>query len=141
MSATKLDAFAHKKICIQACLDAYHACQTTALHLYSHAMQDSSTRVQLLLDCAAMCQANADFMRGDSDLQRRFSEACAEICLRCSQECARFASDVQMKLCASACRRCAESCQQIMRKPLASCSVPGEMFGGGDNEFSHSSRL
>lgn len=139
MLAPQLDSL-QKKICIQACLDAQHACETTALHLYSIALQSNTMQMRLLLDCAALCQAHADFMRGDSDLQQRFGAACIQICLQCAQECRRFGNDIQMKLCASACLRCAESCQQIIRKPIDVCSVPLQLAGVGVDGAAQSSR-
>jgi hypothetical protein len=64
----------------------------------------AANHVRLLLDCAAICQASADFMASDSNLQGRFCGVCAEICPRCAQEYERFESDVQMMACVNACR-------------------------------------
>lgn len=111
----------NKKLCIQACLDAHRVCQETALHLYTHGQIVSTNLVRLLLDCAAICQASADFMRGNSDLQGRFCEATIQIGLRCAQECERLSSnDAQLKHCAAMCRRCINRCQAVNAKPETS---------------------
>ena len=117
MLANKIDKMNQKKQCIQDCLDCHLVCQEIALSLHAEGRQAAANHVRLLLDCAAICQASADFMAGDSDLQGRFFGACAEICPRCAQECERFESDAQMKACANACRRCGESCRQMAIKP------------------------
>ncbi len=115
----KVEQMDNKKLCIQACLDAHRACQETALHLCEQGQQVTENLVRLLLDCAAISQASADFMRGNSELQGRFCEATAQISLRCAQECERLDHDMQLKYCATLCRRCASHCQALIAKPVA----------------------
>ena len=117
MQANKIDRVTQKKQCIQDCLDCHRVCQEMATYLHAEGSQAAANHVRLLLDCAALCQASADFMASDSVLQGHFYGACAEICPRCAQECERFESNVQMKVCADTCRRCAESCRQMVIKP------------------------
>ena len=109
----------HKSLCIQACLDAHRACQETALHLFEQGQPVTANLTRLLLDCAAICQASADFMKANSELQGRFCAATVQISLRCAQECERLAHDVQLKYCAALCRRCVSRCQAFIAKPLA----------------------
>jgi hypothetical protein len=116
MLANQTDKMNQKQQCIQDCLDCHRVCQEMALSPHAEGRQVAANHFRLLLDCAAICQASADFMASDSDLQGRFCGACAEICLRCAQECERFESDVQMNACANTCRRCAESCRQMVIK-------------------------
>ncbi len=113
MLANKIDTMNQKQQCIQDCLDCHRVCQEMVLCLHAEGKQAVADHVRLLLDCAAICQASADFMASDSDLQGRFCDVCAEICTRCAQECERFESDVQMKAGADACRRCGKSCRQM----------------------------
>ncbi len=106
-----------KKQCIQDCLDCHRACQEMVLSLHAEGRQGAANHERLLLNCAAICQASADYMAGNSVLQGRFCGACAEICLHYAQECERFEGDVHMKTVAKACRRCGESCRQMTIKP------------------------
>jgi hypothetical protein len=117
MQASKIDRVTQKKQCIQDCLDCHRVCQEMVTYLHAEGRQAAANHVRLLLDCAALCQASADFMASDSVLQGHFYGACAEICPRCAQECERSESNVQMKACADTCRRCAESCRQMVIKP------------------------
>jgi hypothetical protein len=68
--------------------------------------------IRLLLDCAEICQTNANFMLRGSDLHGLICATCAEVCDRCAGDCDRF-DDAQMKRCAETCRRCAESCREM----------------------------
>lgn len=130
MLANKIDEMNQKKQCIQDCLDCHRVCQETALCLHAEGSQAAADHVRLLLDCAAICQASADFMESDSVLQGRFCAACAEICQRCAQECDRFKDDVQLKACANACRRCGESCRQMAIQPTV-CTLAHSAFQQG----------
>jgi len=132
---TKLDKTNQKQLCIQACLECYRVCQTTALHR-THGPQTPVRDVRLLLDCAALCQACADFMTANSDLEARFCQTAADICLRCAQECARFDGDAQMQLCATVCHRCAESCRQMTFKAVALQAPPAPWPTGAAEESS-----
>lgn len=76
-----------------------------------HAEQE---HVRLMLDCIQICQANADFMRRDSDYAAQVAQACAEVCDACAESCERFDSQ-QMKRCAEICRKCAEECRGMSR--------------------------
>lgn len=125
MLINKIDVMNQKKRCIQDCLDCHRVCQEMAFCLQAEGKRADAKHVQLLLDCATICQASADFMAGDSDLLERFCGACTELCLRCAQEGERFKSDVQMKACVNACRRCGESCRQMaVRSAVTPASRP-----------------
>jgi hypothetical protein len=130
MRINKIDAMNQKKRCIQDCLDCHRACQEMASCLQAEGMQADAKHVQWLLDCATICQASADFMAGDSDLQERFCGACGELCLRCAQECERFESDVRMKACIDACHRCSESCRQMAVKSAVTLASRPEWIDG-----------
>ena len=69
--------------------------------------------LQLLLDCAEICQTSANFMTRGSELHNRTCAVCAEICERCAEDCEQFGDEALMKACAETCRRCAESCRQM----------------------------
>lgn len=101
--------------CIQACLDCYAVCTTTAAHCLGLGGEHASLEHQtILLDCARLCQASADFMLRGSHRHQQVCAVCAEACRACERECTRLgASDAMMQQCAEACRRCAESCERM----------------------------
>ena len=72
-----------------------------------------AAHIQLLLDCAEICQTSANFMIRGSQFHRRTCATCAEVCAACAEDCARFGDDTQMQRCAEMCRGCAESCQRM----------------------------
>jgi hypothetical protein len=69
--------------------------------------------IELLLNCAELCQTTANFMLRSAAAHQSVWSACAELCLRCAEDCARFDDDL-MRACAAACRRCAEFCQLML---------------------------
>jgi hypothetical protein len=100
--------------CIQNCLDCHSICLNTITYCLQKGNRHAeAAHIQLLLDCAEICETSANFMLRISDLHTRSCGVCAEVCDRCAQDCDRFQDDTQMKACADMCRRCAESCRQI----------------------------
>ncbi|MBW4619207.1 MAG: four-helix bundle copper-binding protein [Cyanosarcina radialis HA8281-LM2] len=101
--------------CIQNCWDCYSLCLNTAttycLQQGGHHVE--AAHLQLMLDCAEICQTSANFMLRSSSFHERICGICAEICDRCDRDCQKFGDDLQMQACADICRRCAESCQQM----------------------------
>lgn len=101
--------------CIENCEECHSICTETV----DHCMELGGKHVQakhirLLLDCAEICQTNADFMLRSSNFHPRTCTVCAEICQRCADECERLANgDELMRRCAEICRRCAESCKKM----------------------------
>jgi len=74
----------------------------------------SSSHINILLDCAAMCATSAELMLRGSEMHGRVCGVCAEACERCAQGCERLANaDQQMLDCAAICRQCAESCRMM----------------------------
>jgi hypothetical protein len=101
--------------CIQNCLDCYKSCLST---LFSYCIpqggkHSNPEHIQLMLDCAEICQTNANFMLRGSDLHIRTCGICAEVCSRCANDCGLFENDARMQDCAEVCRRCAESCREM----------------------------
>jgi hypothetical protein len=100
--------------CIANCTECHNICVETVTHCLglggTHAEAD---HVRLLLDCAQICAASADFMLRGSDFHKRVCGVCAEVCERCAEDCARFGDDELMRRCAEVCRRCAASCRRM----------------------------
>jgi len=101
--------------CIKDSLDCYQTCTNTTIHCLNlrgkHAEPD---HINLLIDCAKICNLNADFMLRNSTYHPQTCGICADICDECADDCDRFEEDF-MKECASVCRRCAESCREMAR--------------------------
>lgn len=100
--------------CIQNCLDCYRTCLETINYCIWMGGTDSEpAHIRLLMDCAVICQASANFMIRHSDLHNRTCALCAEVCEACAEDCETFAGDAEMAACAEICRRCAESCRKM----------------------------
>ncbi|MCW3996857.1 MAG: four-helix bundle copper-binding protein [Candidatus Bathyarchaeota archaeon] len=101
--------------CIKDSFDCYKTCTETTIRCLNlggkHAKIEN---LNLLMDCAKMCSANADFMLRNSTYYPQVCGITADICDECADICERFDDDF-MKECASACRRCAESCREMAR--------------------------
>jgi hypothetical protein len=99
--------------CIGACTDCHRVCLETARTCLAmggkHAAPD---HLQLLADCAQICQTSADFMIRHSSQHMVTCRACAEICRACERSCRQLGGDV-MEACAETCARCADSCEQM----------------------------
>ncbi|MGE5556588.1 MAG: four-helix bundle copper-binding protein [Methanocella sp.] len=101
--------------CLKDSLDCYQTCTETIIRCISmggkHAKAEN---INLLMDCARICNTNADFIMRNSTYYPQICGICADICDECGDECDKFDDDF-MKECASACRRCAESCREMAR--------------------------
>jgi hypothetical protein len=100
--------------CIKACRDCAEICLETVRYCLEQGGRHAEpSHIALMLDCAQICQASADFMTRGSELSQRICAVCAEVCERCAESCEAFGDDDRMRACAAACRRCAESCRRM----------------------------
>ena len=98
--------------CDQTSLECYRVClETLNYSLQKGGRFAEAGPIRMLLDCADICQANANLMSRGS--KYNLCETCARVCQECAQACERFGDDAQMKACAEACRRCATACQRM----------------------------
>ncbi len=101
--------------CLKDCLDCYQTCTETTIRCLTTGGQHSELEhLNLLMDCARICNTNADFMLRNSTYYPQICGLTADICDECADTCDRFDDDF-MKECASVCRRCAESCREMAR--------------------------
>lgn len=101
--------------CIQDCLDCFKTCNETMIRCLSMGGKHVETEhLNLIMDCARICNTNADFMLRNSTYYPQTCGLTADICDECADTCDRFDDDF-MKECASVCRRCAESCREMAR--------------------------
>ena len=94
------------------------AATTSASETLAHCAQTGGKHAEaphtlLLVDCAEICQASANFMLRRSMLHAHTCAACAAVCERAAQDLERFSDDPQMKTCAESCRSCADSCRRV----------------------------
>ncbi len=100
--------------CITNCADCHRVSLETITHcLTTGGKHVEATHLQLLMDCAAICQTCDDFMTRGSARHAQVCEVCASICTACAASCDTFGDDPIMKACAEACRKCAVSCGEM----------------------------
>ena len=111
--------------CIDNCQQCHEICLRTALTycLPKGGRHAEASHIRLMLDCAEICEASANFMIRGSDLHRLTCGACAEVCDRCAEDCERMGDDETMRRCAETCRRCAQSCNRMAGHALAGAGV------------------
>ena len=101
--------------CLKDSLDCYQTCTETITRCLTmggkHAEKE---HLNLLMDCARMCNTNADFMIRNSPYYPQTCGITADICDECADTCERF-DDSFMKECANVCKRCSESCREMAR--------------------------
>ncbi len=101
--------------CLKDSLDCYQTCTETTIRCLTMGGKHAEyEHLNLLMDCAKMCNTNADFMLRNSTYYPQTCGITADICDECADTCDRFDDDF-MKECASVCRRCAESCREMAR--------------------------
>lgn len=108
--------------CRKHCLDCHHVCLETAMRhcLQSGGKHTEPVHFRLMLNCAEMCQTNANFILSSSDLHILTCGVCAEICRRCAESCEALG---EMDACVQACRACAESCDRMVALDALSQAV------------------
>lgn len=112
---SELTASDEVRECVNDSADCYQICTETILRcLTAGGKHAKPEHINLLLDCAKICNINADFMLRNSTYYPQTCGICADICDECSDVCERFEDDF-MQECASVCRRCAESCREMTR--------------------------
>lgn len=108
MNPMKMDMQA----CIDACLDCYKTCLSSASHhcLEAGGPHTEPAHFRLMLACAEMCRASAHLMLLGTETHRHSCAACAEICAACADDCERVGD---MDACVAACRHCADECRTM----------------------------
>ncbi len=101
--------------CLEDCIDCCKTCTETVTKCLTMGGEHAKLEhLNLLIDCAKICSANADFILRNSTYYPQTCGITADICDECGDTCDRFDDDF-MKECANVCRRCSESCREIAR--------------------------
>ena len=105
---TALDALLHCastcSLCADACLNEEHVAHMT-------------TCIALDEQCATSCFSTAQLLSRPTTAADTWSgalRACAELCRRCADECARHADMQHCVICDEACRACADACDALL---------------------------
>ena len=102
--------------CIEACQSCHEICVESVHHcLHLGGKHAEADHIGLMLDCAAICLTDAEFMMRSSPLHHEVCAACAAVCEACARSCEALADERQMRLCADQCRRCAELCREMAK--------------------------
>jgi Domain of Unknown Function (DUF326) len=93
----------------------YRICLETITYcLFKGGGYAAEKQIRRLQDCAEICKTAANFMIRNSYIRPTICNACADICLRCAEECEMLINDKFMVACADACRRCARFCEILV---------------------------
>ncbi len=115
LQSTEMAATDEVKACIKDSLECFQNCTKTSRQCISRGGKYVETKtIKLLMDCAKICNVNADFMLRDSTYYPQICGLAADICDECSDNCDRF-DEPFMRECAGICRRCSESCREMAR--------------------------
>lgn len=96
-------------------LNTVEHCAATCEHMVTmllgmHDVHARATQIQLLRDCASICQTMAIYLARHSGLAKSLANLCAHICEVCGNECAKF-PDAESRRCAQICFNCAQECR------------------------------
>lgn len=96
-------------------IECYKSCTTTITHCLEVGGEHASPEyINLLMDCAKICQLAADFAIRGSANHPALCKLCADICRQCADQCEQMADgDEKMLECAKICRECAEACDRM----------------------------
>ncbi len=100
---------------IKVMTDCYLSCTKTIKHCLEMGGEHASPeQINLLMDCAKICNLASDFACRGSANHKGLCSLCADICNQCAEQCDSMAGDDEdMKKCAEVCRQCAEVCEKM----------------------------
>jgi hypothetical protein len=112
---TEIASHMHEmETCIRNCTATHQTCLRTVQHcVRMGGMHADPEHIRVMMDCAEICQASANFMINGSGFHPKLCGICAQICQACEENCRTYGDDELMIACAEACRQCAESCQKM----------------------------
>lgn len=109
--------------CVRDCLE----CSCTCGEMIGYCLERGvpyadQDFVQLLMDCAEICQLNTNLLIRGSHRYLITSRACAEICKQCVDMCDQLIADEKLRRCKNILSRCVDSCQRLSDVPLAAAA-------------------
>ena len=99
------------------CIAACQQCHATTLQTVAWALRKggdvaSADYMQILFDCASICDTSIDFMARGSEAHRLLCRACAQISTRCADASEAFGMP-ELHAQIETCRACAQSCWEV----------------------------
>ena len=112
MQKGKMMKYANKSL-----VKTIQECTATCEHmekmmLYMPDVAQRINQVNLLRDCADICDTTENYLARNSVFSKSIAAQCAEICVTCGLECAKF-PDQHSQMCAQICFNCAEECREF----------------------------
>lgn len=100
-----------------SCIAACYECATACNHCAASCLQEQDVKamarcIALDIDCGEICLLAAAAMGRASENHKEICRACAAVCRRCGEECAKHKME-HCQQCAAACMRCADECQRM----------------------------
>jgi hypothetical protein len=90
--------------CAAQCTRCYDACK----------MEKDKEKLEKCImfdeDCADICRLTGQLFERNSENTDIFLRLCAEMCVKCAEECEKHSDMEHCKKCAEVCRKCAEMC-------------------------------
>lgn len=103
---------------IEETINCYLMCQQTLIYCQETGGDYAAVdRLQILTDCASLCQMTADFLIRGSEKSAKACLFCAEVCDDCALSCASLEDSGQPDACAESCRNCAQICREFASLP------------------------
>lgn len=84
----------------------------TKMMLYMPDVKNRVEQINLLRDCADICDTTEDYVARNSYFSKSIAAQCADICVTCGTECSKF-PDQASQMCAQICFNCAEECKEF----------------------------
>lgn len=100
------------------CIKDSQQCEALCMETVNHCLElggkhADPSLIRSLMDCAEICQTNADYLLRQSEQYQSVCQTCAEVCDQCEKACRQFGDDTMMRSCAEVCHRTAQSCRQV----------------------------
>lgn len=101
--------------CIKDCLACYQECLSCISHCLAQGGKHADPKhINLMLECARMCQMSVDLMLVKGQFAHEHCQLCAKVCEACEASCRSIdPNDSMMQKCADMCRKCADSCRSM----------------------------
>ncbi len=101
--------------CILNCERCYRQCLEMLDYCLSMGGSHAEVKhIQLLIDCAKVCETSVHMMARYSAFHPQMCGVCADVCAACAQSCEQVDPDDAMhQACVEACRDCEASCRAM----------------------------
>ena len=123
---------------LRRCLAGCVACRDACLAAIAHCIEtrgddETAPHVQLLRDCADVCERTAAAIEQTGERDDALLKECVEIVGRCARELPRdFPDDAKLQAVGTAAVDCAKLCESVMAPKPSQDKVSADSFPGSD---------